>query len=54
MNYSIESGGNVYYVEVWPVPEDFSTEEETLLVEICANGVMSVAEGHDCVRRLRN
>lgn len=54
MNYSIESGGNIYYVEVWPVPDDFSQEEEILLAEICSNGVMTVSEGHDCVRRLRN
>lgn len=52
-NYSIESGGKIYYVEVWPVPDDFSNEEEILLAEICANGAMSVEEGHQCVRLLR-
>lgn len=52
-NYSISSGGLVYYVEVWPVPDDFSEAEEILLAEICANGTLSVSDGHECVRLLR-
>jgi hypothetical protein len=52
-NYNIDAGGTVYYVEVWPVPDDFSENEEILLAEICANGSLSVGEGHECVRLLR-
>ena len=52
-NYNIDAGGLVYYVEVWPVPDDFSEQEETLLAEICANGALTVGDGTECVRLLR-
>jgi hypothetical protein len=50
----IITGGNTEYVEVWEVPSDFTVEEERLLSEICANGVLGPADGKECVLRLRN
>jgi hypothetical protein len=47
------TGGEADYVEVWDVPNDFTAEEERLLSEICANGVLGPADGKDCVRLLR-
>ena len=47
------TGGEAEYVEIWPVPEDFSTEEELLLTEICANGSLSPQDARVCVRLLR-
>lgn len=38
---------------VWEVPDDFSKEEESLLIEICVNGQLSYSNAISCVRNLR-
>jgi hypothetical protein len=40
-------------VEVWEVPEDFTSEEAKLLEEICFNNVLTPSDAFACVRALR-
>jgi hypothetical protein len=42
------------YLEIWPVPEDFTDDEMALYEELCVNGQLNVTEAQTCVRKLRN